>query len=703
MSLKISEYTTEQTTIEDTDRQELSTEIAPSTWETRWYSITSLKAKLKAYFDTLYLTAVPNLNEVLVEGNETLGTNIKVNDADAIELENASLLKKGTYDFGGNGGISRICSVGYEDMWQSGIHHVFDNNGFLRESTNCFNYVPDSTFDSSLRFQVGSRWVLDDGTLYVCADATSGAAVWDLISNVPTLEEVNDAGGQAALNNSKYGDVANQLMLVGFNNIEYQDVVNGFNTVLSFDLPTVAGGALKFPDTAGTSKTLATTDQIPSGGGGIPHATASGTDTYTATISGVTAYNDGDAYLIRFTNGNTSSATLNIYNGTSYLGAIDLYRNNDGQLIGGDIIAGGEMLCVYNSTTGRFQLIGTAPNTLLAYVTNADSVSITKGQVVYAFGGQGDRMTVKRANNSSEATSSRTVGVVLSTSIAANQKGIIIIQGLLDGLSILPTSTFADGDSLYLGSTAGSITNVKPTAPNNLVYLGVVTTANNGISGRWYVKVQNGYELNELHDVSITSVADNQVLQYDSATSLWKNETLTPSSVGLDALLPILAETCTDGAIVGNGGTGTTNNTYTGGVLITPSMINADTTIEVLAGFRKSAANGASTIRIYANTTNDIAGSPILIGQALYAAGVLYSAQSRQLRIKVKAGTGAGTEVLSTSINSVFSDLSNMTLAASNIAIDWTTNKYIVVSLQLGVATATTGDSARLTFLKVRR
>ena len=654
------------------------------------------------------------LNDVLVVGNETLGTNIKVNDADAIELENTSLLKKGTYDYGGGGGISRICSVGYEDMWQSGIHHVFDNNGFLRESTNCFSFIPDANFDVNLRFQVGSRWILDDGTLYVCADASSGAAVWDLIPasvqsvtgtfvdntdplnpivNVPTLGDVNDAGGAAATNSSKYGDVADQLMLVGFNNIEYQDVPNGYNTVLSFEAPTVAGGSLKFPDTAGYAKTLATTDQIVSGGG-ILHGTASGTDTYTVTITGPTAYNDGDAYLVRFTNGNTTSATLNI----NSIGAIDLYRNNDGQLIGGDIIAGGEMLCVYNSSTNRFQLIGTAPNTLLAYVTNADSATITKGQVVYAFGGQGDRMTVKRANNSSEATSSRTVGVVLSTSIAANQKGIIIIQGLIDGLSILPTSTFADGDSLYLGSTAGSITNVKPSAPNNLVYLGVVTTASAGSSGRWYVKVQNGYELNELHDVSITSVANNDVLQYDSATSLWKNTQLIAP-----ALLPILAETCTDGVLVGNGGVGTTTNTYTGGVLITPAMIAADTTIEVLAGFRKSAANGAVTIRIYANTTNDISGSPILIGQALYAAGILYSAQSRHLRIQVKAGSGSGTEVLNTSINSVFSDLSNMTLAASNLAIDWTSNKYIVVSLQLGVATATTGDSARSTFIKVRR
>lgn len=124
-------------------------------------------------------------------------------------------------------------------------------------------------------------------------------------------------------------------------------------------------------------------------GGGVPHATASGTDTYTATIAGVSSYADGDAYIIQFTNGNTTTATLNI----NSLGAIPLYRNNDGQLIGGDITAGGEMLCVYDNTVSAFRVIGTAPNTLLTYVTNAESTTITKGQPVYVFGGQGDRTT----------------------------------------------------------------------------------------------------------------------------------------------------------------------------------------------------------------------------------------------------------------------------------------------------------------------
>lgn len=269
----------------------------------------------------------------------------------------------------------------------------------------------------------------------------------------------------------------------------------------------------------GTWKTM-------SGGGGgatahpILSGTASGTDTYTVTLTGVTSYADGDAYLVRFTNGNTTSCTLNV----NSLGAKDLYRNNDGLLIGGDILDGGEMLCVYNSTLNGFQVIGTAPNTLLAYVTNAESITITKGQPVYAFGGVGDRLKVKLAYNTTDATSAQTVGLVLSSSIAANQKGLIIVNGQLDGLSTLPTSTFADGDPIYLGATAGTITNVKPSAPNHLVYLGFVTTASPGSAGRMYVRVQNGYEMDEIHDVQVGSYGTKDVMWRDTSVNLWKNK-----------------------------------------------------------------------------------------------------------------------------------------------------------------------------------
>jgi hypothetical protein len=289
--------------------------------------------------------------------------------------------------------------------------------------------------------------------------------------------------------------------------------------------------------------------------GGIPHATASGTDTYTATVSGVTSYADGDAYLIRFTNGNTTGATLNI----NALGAIPLYRNNDGALIGGDIWEGAEMLCVYNSTANTFQCIGTSPNSLFAYITNADASTITKGQVVYAFGGTGDRMTVKLANNSGDSTSAQTVGVVVTSSIATNQKGIIIIQGLLSGLNILPTSTWADGDPIYLGATPGSITKVKPYAPNHLVYLGVVTTASNGSAGRWYVRVQNGYELDELHNVQAQSPSVDDILYYfGGSPGQWKTASI-PTVLGYTPVTN--ARTISTTSPLQGGGDLTTNRT----------------------------------------------------------------------------------------------------------------------------------------------
>jgi hypothetical protein len=168
--------------------------------------------------------------------------------------------------------------------------------------------------------------------------------------------------------------------------------------------------------------------------------------------------------------------------------------------------------------------ISTAQNVLDALVTNAESVAITKGQVVYAFGATGNRMSVKLALNTSDATSAKTIGVVLDSSIAAGTTGNIRIAGVVDGLNL---GTFTAGDTLYLGATAGSVTSTKPYAPNHMVYVGIVERANNG-NGQLYVRIQNGYELDEIHDVQITSApASGALLVRDATNSLWKAARLT--------------------------------------------------------------------------------------------------------------------------------------------------------------------------------
>lgn len=156
-----------------------------------------------------------------------------------------------------------------------------------------------------------------------------------------------------------------------------------------------------------------------------------------------------------------------------------------------------------------------------ALVHNNTGATLTDGQVVYVTGSTGNLPSVALASNNLESSSSVTFGVV-TESIPQGADGFVTISGNVSGLNTL---AFNEGDALYLGSTPGTFTNVKPVAPANLVLIGYMIKKAGG-NGSIFVKIQNGYELEELHDVLITSVANNQGLFWDSATSLWKNKSI---------------------------------------------------------------------------------------------------------------------------------------------------------------------------------
>lgn len=105
---------------------------------------------------------------------------------------------------------------------------------------------------------------------------------------------------------------------------------------------------------------------------------------------------------------------------------------------------------------------------MYALVVNAEATTITKGQAVYLFQATGNKASVKLANNTGDATSAKTLGLVVEN-IAAGGTGFVITQGVLDKLD---TSAYTEGATLYLGATAGSLTATKPQAPNHLVYIG---------------------------------------------------------------------------------------------------------------------------------------------------------------------------------------------------------------------------------------
>jgi nitrogen fixation protein len=167
---------------------------------------------------------------------------------------------------------------------------------------------------------------------------------------------------------------------------------------------------------------------------------------------------------------------------------------------------------------------------LVARVVNkvTPNTTLTKAayQAVRVSGAQGQRLAVAYAQANNDNNSADTIGLVCET-IPTNQEGFILTVGQLEGINTtgsLQGETWNDGDVVYLSPTvAGSLTNVKPTAPGHIVVIGYVEYAH-AINGKLYVKIMNGWELDELHNVKITSPQDNDVLMYNSTDTLWENK-----------------------------------------------------------------------------------------------------------------------------------------------------------------------------------
>lgn len=294
------------------------------------------------------------------------------------------------------------------------------------------------------------------------------------------------------------------------------------------------------------------------GGGGATNLTTSQTST-NFTINSDT----GTDASVPLGNGTLAGATLNDYTtaektklagiatgatvGVPYTGAVSDVNLGEFGIQLGNLefdntptnipTAAGSMY--YNDTDGTLDLKLKGGNVTLQIgqeqlirVVNKTATNITlleaNYQAVRITGAQGQRMKVDLAQATTDPLSSETIGLVTET-IINNQEGFITTSGLIRGINTtgsLQSETWLDGDILYLSPTvAGQITKVKPTAPNHLIIIGYVIHAH-ATQGIIFVKVDNGYELDELHDIKITTPANNNVLAYTSATDIWENKTV---------------------------------------------------------------------------------------------------------------------------------------------------------------------------------
>ena len=338
----------------------------------------------------------------------------------------------------------------------------------------------------------------------------------NVAGNVPAAGQL--LLGELALNTADVklytsGTTTNSILPIGWDRIARTgDTMTG-----SFSAPTISATTYyNLPKdvfvTGGTYNSGTASFVNSTGGTFTITGFSSGAVTSIATNGPITGGTITSTGTIGITKSNTST--------DGYLSSIDWNTFNDKQpaITGGTV---GQLLSKNTSTDLDFTWIDNYTSQL-KHTVKAD-VIINKGQAVYVTSANGTNMIVGLASNTSEATSSKTLGLLAQT-LGVNGVGFVITEGLLSGLD---TSTATAGDPVWLGTNGNLIFGLvnKPYAPAHLVFIGIVTRVNAN-NGEIFVKVQNGFELNEIHDVDLitTTPVNGHILGYNG--TLWVNKTI---------------------------------------------------------------------------------------------------------------------------------------------------------------------------------
>jgi hypothetical protein len=321
-------------------------------------------------------------------------------------------------------------------------------------------------------------------------------------------------------------------------------------------------------------------------------------------------------------------------------------------------VASADGSVVVTTVSGAVDLsvgIAGSTGTLIAQVRNQTGSTLTKGTLVYITGGSGNKAIVSKAQANAESTSAGTFGMV-QADIATNNNGYVVIVGPVSGLN---TSAYTEGTVLYLDpTTAGAYTSTKPSAPNHMVYIGTVIYSH-ATQGTIEVRIQNGYELEELHNVAITTATQGDVLIRNGTTNVWENK----------AQSNLVAGNVSGTVAVANGGTGSTTaqgaiNTLSGAVT-SGSYLRGNGTNVVM-----SAIQAADVPTLNQNTTGTAANITATSNSTLTTLSALslpYSQLSGTVPTWNQNTTGTAANITATS-NATLTTLSALSLPYSQLS-----------------------------------
>lgn len=152
---------------------------------------------------------------------------------------------------------------------------------------------------------------------------------------------------------------------------------------------------------------------------------------------------------------------------------------------------------------------------------NSGSVAIPDRTLVMFAGATGDTVKVTPAITSDVTTypSDYIVGIT-TQEIPADGFGFVTQFGFINHVD---TAGWAVGTLLYPDpATPGGFVTSKPAAPAWQTPIAAVTKQN-ASSGRIFVRIIPGIQLNSIENVEISSPANNDVLKYNSTLDLWEN------------------------------------------------------------------------------------------------------------------------------------------------------------------------------------
>lgn len=162
---------------------------------------------------------------------------------------------------------------------------------------------------------------------------------------------------------------------------------------------------------------------------------------------------------------------------------------------------------------------------------NNSGVEIPNGAFVMATGAQGDRITIAKAVTNGTIDPEYMIGVATDIIPINSESGLVTTNGIVRDIN---TASYTVGTLLYPDpSTAGGLTDVEPTAPNIRTPIAIVLRQHEN-TGRIYVRMVNSHLLDEVHNVRIISESDNDIISYNSASSLWINQNLASAIQEVD-------------------------------------------------------------------------------------------------------------------------------------------------------------------------